>query len=122
MAHENFELDIVLTEEETLWSHAPGKRWRRRGWVTIERRLLQVYDTLAMRSRGDYLALMPTSLPEQFLTSDLARAIGCQRRVSQQVAYCLSRGGFIEKVGMQGNAIVYARVGRDQQKALPLQP
>lgn len=111
MAQENFELDIVLTEEETLWSHAPGKRWRRKGWVTIERRLLQVYETVSLRAAHDYMALIPSGLPEAFLTADLAGAIGCPRRVSQQVAYCLSRGGFIEKVGMKGNAIVYGRVG-----------
>jgi len=108
--HENFELDVVLTEEEVVWRHVPGKRWRRRGWVTVERRLLNVYETVALRHSGDYLGLIPVGLPKAFGTADLATAIKRPRRIAQQVAYCLRNGGLIEKTGAQGKAIMYARV------------
>lgn len=112
MAHENFELDVVLTEEETV-SNFDGRSWRRRGWATVEHRLLQVYETVSLRRIDDYVAMIPAALPEQFITSDLAKAIARPRRVAQQVAYCLRSGGLIEKVGSQGNAVVYATVRRD---------
>ena len=54
--------------------------------------------------------MVPPGLASEFVSLDLANAIGRPRRVAQQVAYCLSRGGLIERVGAQGNAIVYARV------------
>jgi hypothetical protein len=110
IAHENLEIDVVLTEEESVWSYHGRRGWRRRGWVTLERRLLHVYDTVRLQTRADYAALMPPGLPDRFLTADLAREIKRPRRVAQQVAYCLRKGGLIEKVGAQGNAVVYARV------------
>lgn len=109
IAHENFELDVVLTEEETVWNFDGRKGWRRRGWVTVERRLLNVYETVPLHHRADYAAMIPAGLPDEFLTSDLANAIRRPRRVAQQVAYCLRGGGFIEKAGSRGNAILYRK-------------
>jgi hypothetical protein len=110
VAHENFELDAVLIGEETVWRYAGHRRWRRRGWAAVERRLLTVYETVPLRTAADYAALLPPVLPPSFLTSDLAEALGCARGVAQKMAYCLRNGGLIEKVGSQGNAIAYARV------------
>jgi hypothetical protein len=110
IGHPNFELDLVLVEEETVWRFDSPKRWRRRGWVSVERRLLSVCETVSLRTRDDYASMIPASLPDEFLTSDLASAIGRPRRVAQQAAYCLRGAGLIEKVGTRGNAIVYAMV------------
>jgi hypothetical protein len=109
IAHENFQLDVVLTEEETVWRFESGKRWRRRGWVTVERRLLQVYETFSLCSKADYLSMMPVELPEEFVTSDIATALNCQRRLAQKMAYCLRKAGLTEQVGSRGKAILYAR-------------
>jgi hypothetical protein len=113
IAHENFTLDVVLTEEEAVWRFDGRKGWRRRGWVIVERRLLQVYETVALRTSADYLSLIPAELPGEFLTSDLAQALRRTRRVAQKIAYCLHKGGCIEKVGARGKANVYARTGLD---------
>ena len=110
LAHPNFELDVVLIEEETVWNFEGRKRWRRRGWGTVERRLLTIYETYALHEASHYIAMMPAGLPSEFLTSDLAKALGCARQVAQQMAYCLRNVGLIEKVGSRGNAIVYATV------------
>jgi hypothetical protein len=124
IAHPNFELDLALTEEESVWKFDGRKRRRRRrGWVTVERRLLQVYDTVALRDVADYASMLPAALPDEFLTSDLAVALGRTRDVAQKFAYCLRNSGVIERVGSKGNAIVYARVatsddgGRQTAKA-----
>jgi hypothetical protein len=110
IAHENFQLDVVLTEEETVWRFDDRKRWRRRGWVTVERRLLKVYDTVSLHGRADYVSMIPIGLPDEFLTSDLANQLRRPRHMAQKVAYCLRNCGLIEKVGSRGNAIVYAKV------------
>jgi hypothetical protein len=109
LAHANFELDVVLTEEETVWRYEAGRRWRRRGWVTVERRLLQVYETVSLRTRADCMAVVPAQLPDEFVSADLALAAKRPRRAAQQIAYCLRHAGCIEQVGSRGNAIVYAR-------------
>ena len=110
ISHQNFEVDVVLTEEESVWRFDSPRRWRRRGWVMVERRLLRVYETVSLRSLHDYLSVMPIGLPVEFVTSDLAHGLGRPRPLAQKVAYCLKRSGLIEKVGSQGNAIVYAKV------------
>lgn len=110
IGHPNFELDVVLTEEETVWRYDGPARWRRRGWITIERRLVQVHDTVTLRAAGDYAALIPASLPAEFATAELATAIARPRRVAQQMAYCLRKAGVIEQVGSRGNAVVYRRM------------
>ena len=99
MTHPNFELDVVVTGEETVWRLDGRRRWRRRGWVTVERRLLSVYDTAQLRGPADYASMIPAGLPAEFVTADLAPAIGRPRHVAQQMAYCLRKSGLIEKVG-----------------------
>lgn len=110
IAHENFSLDVVVTAEEAVWRYDSPKRWRRRGWVTVERRLLSVHDTLTLEQPDDFAAFLPPGLAAEFTTAELADASKCQRRLAQQMAYCLSRCGCIERVGSRGNAIVYGRV------------
>jgi hypothetical protein len=110
IAHQNFQLDVVLTGEERLERLDSRKRWRRRGWVTIERRLLEVYGTVSLHNRVDYMSLIPIGLPNQFLTSDIADALGRPRTLAQKVAYCLRNCGCIEQVGSNGKSIVYSNV------------
>lgn len=114
IAHQNFQLDVVLTEEETVCRFDARKRWRRRGWVTVERRLLTIYETVSLRNSDDYMAMIPIGLPKEFLTSELADALGHPRRLAQRMAYCLRKGGLIEKVASKGNSIVYAKVCHDR--------
>lgn len=109
ITHENFELEIALTQEEELRRLDKRKRWRRGGWVTVERRLLDVVDQLTIRSGSDLLDLLPPDLPDEFRTSELAALSGRPRAIAQQAAYCLRKCGLIKQVGKEGNAIVYAK-------------
>ena len=109
IAHENFELEVVLTQEEEVLRFDNLRRWRRRGWVTVERRLVAVAGTVTLRDRADYAALLPAGLAERFVTAEMAAALGRPRALAQKMAYCLRKGGIIKQVGTSGNAIVYAR-------------
>jgi hypothetical protein len=111
IGHPNFGVDVVLTAEETVWRPDSRKGWRRRGWVVAERRLLDVYETVSLRGREDFGSTVPAGLPAEFLTSDLAAAVGRPRFVAQRMAYCLRRAGVIEKVGGGRSGFVYAVVG-----------
>ena len=106
----NFQLEVALTQEEELRSFESGKRWRRGGWVTVERRLLEVRETVSLLNGSDFMALLPAELPKEFLTSDIATAIGRPRALAQKVAYCLRSCGLIERVGNRGNALIYSKV------------
>ena len=109
LAHPNFSLDVLLIQEEEIRRYDSTRAWRRRGWVTEERRLLQVVDRRRFCTPADMGELLPAALVEPFTTSDLAAAIARPRRLAQRMAYCLREMGVIEAVGKQGNAILYAR-------------
>ena len=109
LAHPNFSLDVLLIQEEEVRRYDGSRAWRRRGWVTHERRLLKVLEQKRFNTPADLAELLPPDLAEPFTTSDLAVANARPRRLAQQMAYCLRKIGRIEAVGKQGNAILYRR-------------
>jgi hypothetical protein len=109
IADPNFTIEVLLIQEEEIRRHVPGRAWRRRGWVTHERRLLEVVDQRCFRGPADLAAFLRPDLPSMFTTSDLAASLGVTRRLAQQTAYCLREMAAIAPVGKKGNAILYAR-------------
>jgi hypothetical protein len=105
----NFSLEILLIQEEELRHHDLKRGWRRRGWVTHERRLLQVVERRTFRTPADLASLLPSNLVEPFTTADLAAIMGKRRRLAQQMAYCLRELGIISSVGKRRSAFLYVR-------------
>lgn len=104
-----FSIEVVLTREEEVRRHAPGRVWRRKGWEILERRLVDVVDRRLFAHAGDYAALLPAGLPGPFTTADLARALDIDRTLAQKMAYCLRTAGAIDVVGRVGRAVAYQR-------------
>jgi hypothetical protein len=109
LSNPSFSLEVLLTLEEEVRRYDGKRGWRRGGWITHERRLLDVVESRLLESPDDVAALLPAGLDEPFGTFELATAIGQRRRLAQQMAYCLREMGAIEPVAKQGNAILYAR-------------
>ncbi|MCD4685116.1 MAG: hypothetical protein K8S97_04175 [Anaerolineae bacterium] len=107
--HPNFTLDVLLIQEEEHRRKSTDRRrgWRRKGWLTHERRLLKVVEQHTLTSSADLCALLPDDLPDPFTTADIAAATGRPRRLAQQIAYCLRESGALETVGKRGNAWLY---------------
>lgn len=109
LANPQFSLDVILIHEEEQRRHEVGKAWRRKGWVTHDRRLLQVVDRRLFESPRDLADLIPADLDGPFTTADLAQAIHRPRWLAQKMAYCLREMSIIERIGQQGNAYLYTR-------------
>ncbi|MCP4643437.1 MAG: hypothetical protein GY851_23520 [bacterium] len=110
VGRDTFSLEVLLIqEEETRWRDGTTRAWRRRGWVTKERRLLDVVMRREFHTPRDFAALLPVELPDPFTTADIAQASSMTRRLAQQMAYCLREMNAITPVGKQGNSILYAR-------------
>ena len=107
MAHPHLEIELLTTTEEEYRRHTPNSSWRRKGWSVVERRLIEVVETLIIRGVEDLTDLLPDGLPEPFTTADLADTMSRPRRTAQQMAYCLREAGVIVTVGKQGNAVEY---------------
>ena len=110
LAHPNFSLEVLLIQEDELRRYDGKRAWRRRGWVTDERRLLQVLERRVFETPADMGQLLPDSLADPFTTSDLAAAVGKPLRLAQRMAYCLREMGVISPEGKRRNAILYSRV------------
>ncbi len=87
-----------------------GQAFRRHGWVVAGRRLVSVERCLRIACPGDAAGLLPPGLPELFDTAELAEAAAIERRLAQQMAYCLRAMGALETTGKRGNSIVHRRV------------
>jgi hypothetical protein len=105
----NFSVEVLLIQEEELRKHVPGQAWRRKGWITHERRLLQVVEQRRFAYPGDFVALLPQSIQGEFTTRDLRITLNLSARLAGQMAYCLREMGAIKAVGNRGRAILYAR-------------
>jgi hypothetical protein len=100
----SFSLDVLLIQEEEARVYQAGRAWRRRGWVTHERRLLQVLSRHTFETGTDLAGLRG-----EFTTADLAAALSRPRRLAQQMAYCLRKAGLIEAVGKRERSVLYVR-------------
>ncbi len=108
VSEHNFGLEVLFIQEEEVRRHEAGRRWRRRGWVTEERRLLDVLERRRFETPADVVALLPPDLPQPFSTLDLARAMDEPRWLAQKMAYCLREMGAVQVVGKRGRSILYA--------------
>jgi hypothetical protein len=110
ISHPNFSLEVLLIQEEEVRQRGPARNWRRRGWGTVERRLVQVVDRRLFATPADLAALLPPALDEPFTTAGLAEAIGQPRWLAQKMVYCLRSMGAIAEAGKQVKATRYVRV------------
>ncbi len=109
IAQENFSLEVLLIQEEEVRHHEEKKAWRRRGWVTDERRLLNVMERRVFETPQDLLRLLPASLPETFTVKDLVKASGQPDWLARKMVYCLRALGLVQVDGKQGRAVRYVR-------------
>src|SRR5207247_10218628 len=107
-----FELELLLTRQDELRVYRHGKAFRRHGWVVAGRRLVSVEQCIRITSPDDAARLLPPSLPELFDTAQLAEAAAIERRLAQQMPYCLRARGVLHTTGKRGNAIVHRRTDK----------
>lgn len=112
LEHPNLTLEIVMTVEEELRAVSEVRRRRRRGWMSLDRRLLEVVATHTVASMADLFAMLDGELPEHFTASDITTAMKSSRRLGGQAAFCFREGGVTEICAKRGNALVYRRVDR----------
>jgi hypothetical protein len=108
VAHPNFELEVLLTNQDELRMFKPGRAYRRRGWVVQGRSLVSVEQSVLISGPADVARLLPT-LEATFDTAELAAASCIDRRLAQRMAYCLRALDVIAPVGKRGGAVLYAR-------------
>ena len=107
IAHPGFSIEVLSVQEEEVRCYDGKRGWRRKGWVTRERRLLDVVGRKVLDGPKDLLGFIPPDLTEPWTTGDLSAAIGQPRWLSQKIVYCLREAGVARVVGKKKNAILY---------------
>lgn len=108
LSHPNFTLEVALIEEEEARRPDAKRGWRRGGFVIEERRLVEVLETVELRSPADLRGLIPVELPDPFTTTDLANGLARSLHQAQEVAYCLRVSGAVETVGRDRRGVLYS--------------
>jgi hypothetical protein len=111
LAVENFTLEVLLIREEEVrrFDASRARAWRRKGWVTHERRLLGVVERRLFSAPSDLAALLPAGLGAQFTAGELARSAGAPDWLARKMIYCLRALGELDVAGKRGRAMLYAR-------------
>ncbi|MBK8021563.1 MAG: hypothetical protein IPK19_09070 [Chloroflexi bacterium] len=109
LSHPNLTLEVALIRDEEVWVDDGKGSWRRKRWSIHDRRLLEVKETRLLTAISDYAALLPTTLPDQFDSQELAKAIGQPRPLAQKMAYCLREMGILQIASKRGRSHLYSR-------------
>jgi len=106
--HLSFSLEVLLVREEEVRRAWPRpKRGRRRGWRLVDRRLVEVMDSLVLDCPADCLALLPADLAWPFTNFELSRAMRQPAALAAQMTFCLRRMGALAAAGKRGRAVLH---------------
>jgi hypothetical protein len=109
LVHPNFTLEVLLIREEEVRVRDETVNWRRKGWATSERRLLEVVGSHVFEQPADLLALVPSGLPDPFTPVQLARALDRPAWLARKMTYCLREMGMLAPAGKRGRSNLFAR-------------
>jgi hypothetical protein len=102
----NLSLEVLMIREEEARRYAGRRKWRRRGWVIAERRLLEVVGRRLFDKPADRLALLPEGF-EPFTARDLAEAMAMKLQLAQKMAYSLREAKLVKLIGRRERANLY---------------
>ena len=103
----NFEVEVLMIQEDEVRRFEGRRRWRRKGWGIQERRLLDVVDRELFKQPSDWLKLLPENLVEPFTTKDLADTMDISRDLAQKMTYCLRQVSVIKQAGKRRHSHLY---------------
>ena len=109
--HPNLMLEVVLVSVTEVQRPDPRARRGRGGYRTTDRELREVLDVRRFTGTEDLAQLMPTGLPAQFTTGDIATGAKVSREVAQQMAFCFRALEVITDVGRTKAGIQYSLAG-----------
>lgn len=109
---ENFTLEVLLIREEEVrrFDASRARGWRRKGWVTHERRLLEVVDRRIFHTPDELCGLLPAVLSDAFTVKELAKAAGQPEWLARKMVYCFKALGKVAPDGKRGRALLYRRI------------
>lgn len=109
IAARNLSVEVLLVRAiETKIRDGSGSWWRK-GDRKVDRELVEVISSRVMRTKGQWLALIPKSLPEPWSSVSLGAALGIEPYRARKILYCMARDGLLDQSGLDGRRKLYSR-------------
>ena len=105
----NFEIDVVLIEEDEHREYDGRRGRRKRGWVTTGRHLVRVVEVVTVGPMEDLFGRVAADLTVTFTSADLGHVMNRPRSLGQKAAYCFRIAGLTRVCGKNGNELVYGK-------------
>lgn len=103
----NFSLEILLIIEEDILCDDGKGGWRRRGSTPVDKRLIDVVDSVQFSKKEDFLRLLPDDLERPFTNKGLSNCLKFPVSKAQKMTYCLKKMEVIKEVGKKGNQLIF---------------
>jgi hypothetical protein len=104
---QNFELEVLMVEEEEVRCDDGRGSWRRRGVSIKDHNLVKVVDSAMFRSVDDFLNFLPSTLTQPFTSKKLAECLGISLRLARRMTYSLREMGALQVTGKAGRALLF---------------
>lgn len=115
--HRNLTLEVLLIEIEEHRTAKQRTRFRGKDYVVRDRMLTSVIERVEFKSARDLSRLLPTNLPKEFTTAELAQTAEIPRWLAQKACYCFRAAETIGLVGKRGHALLYRAPVRRRRAA-----
>ncbi len=103
----NLTIEVLLIRAEEIWCQDGKGSWRRKGVSIIDRKLLDVFESVTFQDKADFLKCLPANLIQPFSNKSLALKLGCKTQSAGKVTYCLKKMGVIKEIGKIGNQLLF---------------
>jgi hypothetical protein len=107
LRHPNLHLEVILTREEEILQNDGRGSWRRKGWSIVDRRLLEVVQSVALYEEKDFCRFIPAEYTLPFTSRELAQALQVPAYLGYKIVYCLRAMGLLELAGQHGRARLF---------------
>ncbi len=121
LLEENFSLELVFskiteirTETENPVQSKNKRRRFRKNWLKTDKKLDSIERTQILKSKKDYLAMIPDGIPERFTVKDIAEKLKKIPEVKNKTSNCasifvwvLNKMELIEQEGNKNRARLY---------------
>ncbi len=104
---QNFELQVLMVEEEETRLDDGRGSWRRGGASIKDHSLVNVTDTATFSGVASFAALLPKTLPQPFTNRQLATNLKTSPRTASLMTYALREMGVLQIKGKTGRAHLF---------------
>lgn len=107
LSHKNFSLCIIMIDVEEYRNLDGWSKDKKKGSSRYERIPVEIVEEIYIYDIEDYIALMPSELPNDFTAKDFKKASGINLSNAQTALNILNYIGAVKRIGKKGNSYIY---------------